>query len=119
MATFPSGVLVMLMDGYGEEFDPSIERTEMERGAPKQRRLNTQVMDEISVRLMFTSKADVDAFDAWYFDTIERIGWFDFTHPRTGAVIKARFKEASIGRLEVLIPDFSYCYRDVVLEYMR
>lgn len=118
MATLPSYV-TMLFDGYGEEFDPSIERTQMERGVPKQRVLNDHVMQDIEVRLLFKSAADAASFEAWYFGTIKRIGWFDVTHPRMGGTVEARFKEARIGKLVPLIPDFSWCARDVVLEYLR
>ncbi|KAF1710306.1 hypothetical protein CSC70_06325 [Pseudoxanthomonas kalamensis DSM 18571] len=118
MADLPSYVTV-LFDGYGEEFDPSIERTEMERGVPKQRVVNSQVMQEITVRLLFKSSADAASFETWYFDTIKRVGWFDMSHPRTGASITARLKEAKIGSLTPLIPDFSWSEREATLEYLR
>lgn len=118
MAALP-GYVTFLFDGYGEEFDPSIERTEMERGVPKQRVLNSHVMQEISARLLFKSKADAASFESWYFDTIKRVGWFDVTHPRVGGTVSMRFKGAKIGTLVPLIPDFSWCARDVTLEYMR
>lgn len=118
MATLPSYVTI-LFDGFGEEFDPSVLRIEMERGVPKQRVINTHVMQEVAARLLFKSKADAASFEAWYFDTIERIGWFDFVHPRTGVTVSGRFKEGRIGQLIPLVPDFSWSARDVVLEYLR
>lgn len=118
MATLPSYVTI-LFDGFTEDFDPSVLRTEMERGVPKQRVINSKVLAEINCRILFESKADAASFEAWYFDTIKRIGWFDMEHPRTGVTISARFKGGRLGQLVPLIPDFSWCAREVTLEYMR
>ena len=118
MATLPSYVTI-LFDGFTEDFDPSVLRTEMERGVPKQRVINSKVLAEINCRIMFESKADAASFEAWYFDTIKRIGWFDMEHPRTGVTISARFKGGNIGELVPLTPDFSWCAREVTLEYLR
>ena len=118
MATFPSYVRV-LHSGFGEEFEPSVLRTEMERGVPKQRVLNTRVMQELPCTLLFDSSADVDAFETWYFSTIKRIDTFDLTHPRTGATVQARFKGGAIGRLNPRNPQYSRATRDVVFEYLR
>lgn len=118
MAALPSYV-TLLFDGFAEEFDPSVLRTEMERGVPKQRVINTHVMQEVSARLLFKSAADAASFESWYFDTIKRVGYFDFTHPRTGATLSGCFKEGRLGPLVPLIPDFSWTARDVTLEYLR
>jgi hypothetical protein len=118
MAALPSYVGV-LFDGYSESFDPAIERTEMERGEPKQAVINSQVLMKLGVSLRFNSKADVASFETWYFDTIGRIGTFTMTHPRTGATITARFENGSIGTLVPLDLDFAIAQRDVVIEYLR
>lgn len=118
MATFPSGICI-LAGSYGESFDPSVERTEMERGVPKQRLVNTQVLAKIKCALLFNSSADVDAFDAWYFSTIQRIGWFQLPHPRTGLVITARFEGGAIGELSAVNNNRRRWRRDATLEYLR
>jgi hypothetical protein len=118
MAALPSYVRI-LFAGYGEEFDPSVERTEMERGVPKQRVINSQVMQELHATLLFSSTADAGSFETWYFDTIKRVGFFDFVHPRTGATHSGRFKDASIGRLEPRNARYSRATRAVVIEYLR
>lgn len=118
MATFP-GYVTLLFPGYGEEFDPSVQVTEMERGSPKKAVINSRVLIQIHVRLLFKSAADAASFETWYFDTIERVGEFEIEHPRLGGAVMASFQGGSIGRLVPLIPDFSWCARDVVLEYMR
>ena len=118
MAQFPSYVKIRFA-GYAEEFDPSVERVEMERGVPKMRLVNSQVMQDLMATLQFNSAAEAAAFEAWYFDDIKRIGWFTMEHPRTKATITARFKNGGIGRLVPLMTQFKFSVRDVVLEYLR
>ncbi|WP_313171474.1 hypothetical protein [Stenotrophomonas sp.] len=118
MAYFPTYAQI-LTDGFTESFDPAVERTDMERGVPKQRLINSQVLVKLSATLLFRSAADVVAFEAWYFDTIKRIGWFQLKHPRTGALITARFENGSIGTLSPLAPAFFIASRTVVMEYVR
>lgn len=118
MADFPSYAQI-LTDGFSESFDPAVERTDMERGVPKQRLINSQVLVKLSATLFFRSSDDVAAFESWYFDTLKRIGWFQMKHPRTGAAITARFEGGSIGSLSPLGPKFYIASRNVVMEYLR
>ena len=118
MPTLPADVQI-LFQGFGEAFDASVERTEMERGLPKQRVLNTQVLMQVNATLLFTSKDSPDSFEDWYFDTIKRIGEFDFVHPRTGATHRGRFRGGDIGTLVPRNPRYTRATRDVVLEYLR
>ncbi|WP_115513043.1 MULTISPECIES: hypothetical protein [Xanthomonas] len=118
MAEFPAYVGIMAND-FGEEPQASVSRTEMERGLPKQRLLNTRDMVELSCTLLFRSKADMAAFDAWYFDEIKKIGEFAMQHPRTGAQITARIKGGAIGRLQPRNPMFTSATRQTVIEYLR
>lgn len=118
METFPSYAEVRFAD-YGEEFDPSVERTEMERGVPRQRLLNTHVIQTIEASVQFRSAQAVADFEAWYFDNLKRIGWFNMEHPRTGQIIRARFQGGKIGKLQPLNTQFRFAKRDLVLEYMR
>lgn len=119
MVTLPEYARI-LFSGYGEEFDPAVERTEMERGFPKQRLVNTGVLVEVSASLLFDSAADAASFDSWYFDVIKRIGFFQVPHPRTGATISARFKGGNIGKLAPRSPRMSSFTRTgVIMEYLR
>lgn len=118
MASLP-GVALVMFDGQQRTFDPSVLRTEMERGVPKQRLLNTQVLVKQSMSLYFSNIDDAEQFEAWYFDVIGRIDWFTMVHPYTGATITARFENGAIGDL---VPEdkFAADYRrDLVVEYLR
>ncbi len=118
MESFPEYVQILLAD-YGEEFDPAVERTEMERGVPRQRILNTHVLQLVNASILFRSKQAAADFEAWYFNNLKRIGWFDLKHPRTGETVRARFQAGKIGGLQPLTPRFGFAKRDLVLEYMR
>jgi hypothetical protein len=118
MADFPSYAKIQF-DGYSESFDPSVERTEMERGGPKESVLNSQVLMKLKVSIRFYSKADADSFETWYFDTIKRVGTFNLTHPRTGATVVANFEGGNIGELYPLAEGFRISQRDCVIEYLR
>lgn len=118
MAALPSYVLVLL-NGYAEQFDPGVVKSEMEKGLPKMRVAQSRVVRHINVTLAFESAADANAFEDWYFNTIKRIGWFDWHDPRDGVVRSVRFKDADIGQLQPLAGGFALAQRSAVLEYLR
>lgn len=118
MAALPSYVS-LLHAGQTDSFDPGIVRSEMERGLPKQRVQSRRVLRKLSVTLQFQTRADVNAFEAWYFTTIGRIGFFDVVHPRTGQAIAMRFEGGSIGELVPAASGYAIATRAVVLEYLQ
>ncbi|GHH52519.1 hypothetical protein GCM10009090_16640 [[Pseudomonas] boreopolis] len=110
---------IPLFQGLRRSFDPSVERTDMERGVPKQRVINSGVMMRQAMTLYFESIQTAEAFETWYFEELERIGWFTMRHPYTGAEITARFPGGDIGEL---VPDEKEpgdYRRDLVIEYLR
>lgn len=118
MATLPA-YTCLEVNGYGESFDPSVERVEMERGPTKERLLNSRVNMKLRGSLLFKSVADTVAFENWYFNTIKRIGSFDMEHPRTGQIISGKFEGGSIGTLVPVNNRRAKWRRDVTIEYMR
>ena len=118
MAALPSYVCIE-QGGWSEDAMPSVERTEMERGPAKQKLLNTRRMPQATATLVFRSAADAAAFEDWYDYTINRIGWFDMTHPLRGTTIQARFVGGDIGSLAPRGKGFAASSRDVLIEYLR
>lgn len=118
MSEWPPYAKVRLI-GLSEEFDPAVERTEMERGVPKQRVINSQVMATITATVLFRTPSDIVAFEDWYFGAVGRVGWFTFTHPRTGQALTARFVGGQIGTLITQAPLGFYSQRQITMEYLR
>ena len=117
MAILPSYVRVLF--DMPEGFDPSVQRTEMEKGPAMQRVLNSRVMMNPDPVFWFASYADAMAFETWYFDVIKRVGYFDFFHPLRRQTVSARFVGGDIGDLVPLGPGGNPCERQVRLEYQR
>lgn len=118
MAALPSYVVVLL-DGYSEEFDAGVIKSEMERGLSKHRVGQSRVVMTVSVNLAFESADDANSFDDWYFNDIKRIGWFDFLDPRTNARRSVRFKDGALGQLQPMSGGFGLSRRSATLEYLR
>lgn len=83
-----------LADGYQEEPQNAVIRTEMEMGTPKQRRRFTAVSDYIQCKFVLT-KAQLTDFKTFWTAT-SKFGSlaFNWTHPTTGAACVARFMGA-------------------------
>jgi len=118
MAAFPS-YAKLLLQNYSETFDPSVEKTEMERGPTKERLINTQVTMNVNAVILFEREEDIASFDTWYFDTIKRIGEFDVVHPRTRQTVTMRFKDGYYGDLSPIVGGFALAQRQCTLEYQR
>jgi hypothetical protein len=118
MAELPSYVRI-LRDGAGVQFDPGVLASEMERGLAKMRVSQSRVVVQVAATLYFRTRKDSLSFEDWYFNTIKRIGWFNWRDKRTGAVRSVRFKGGDIGNLEPLSPGFGHSKRSVTLEYLR
>ncbi len=118
MPALPSYARVLL-EGAGEEFDPGVVESEMEKGLPKMRVDQSRVVVEVPATLLFRTKADTISFETWYFDTIKRVGFFDWLNPRTGQLLSVCFKGADIGKLTPLASRYGIAKRDVTLQYLR
>lgn len=118
MAVLPSYVVVLL-DGYSEEFDAGVIKSDMERGLSKYRVGQSRVVTTVAVNLAFESADDANSFEAWYFNEIKRIGWFDFLDPRTNSLRSVRFKGGALGQLQPMSGGFGLSRRSATLEYLR
>lgn len=117
MATLPSYV-GMALAGISEKHPPIVHRTDMERGVAKQRRFAADPQPQLTVTLTFDSRADADAFEAWFYSG-EGMGWFDFIHPRTLQTVSGRFMGGDIGASTPANKSWGHSTRQVVIEYVR
>ena len=90
MATFPT-YAKLLADGYAEQRESALLRTEMESGPPKQAKFKSRVMVVRPVTVLLQSRSDYLSFVTWFSETInEGSAWFDFTDPVTHTVKQGR-----------------------------
>ena len=90
MQTFPSYAEIKF-DGFGENRESALLRTEMESGPPKQARIKARVMVVRPVKIRLVSLADYLAFVDWFsIDINEGADWFNWTDPVRGTVKAAR-----------------------------
>lgn len=118
MSQWPTFAKVVT-EGFGEKPNPSVKRTEMERGVPKQAVINKKVMVELNITVQFESGADVAMFENWYYNDIKRVSFFSFRHPRTKQVLQCRIKSGDIGEIKPVISGFEVCRTNMTLEYLK
>lgn len=93
METFPSYVTIK-RDGFSENRESALLRSEVESGPPKQVRIKTAVLVTRPCRLQFTSKTDYQSFVEWYKTNLnEGADWFTWVDPVSGSSLTARFAE--------------------------
>lgn len=91
MATLPASAKI-LFDGFAEQRESALMRTEMESGPPRQTKVRSRVMVRRSVSILFSSKSDYLSFKSWFANDInEGATWFNMPDPVTGETISARF----------------------------
>lgn len=119
MATWPSGMRYDWRD-LSETPDSVVERAEMERGVPKQRRIASDSRVEVQLTLHFDTSAEIDAFETWFYTTIKGgQDFFDWPHPRTGATVQARVVGGQLGALSFLRRPLDRAKRSLKIEYWR
>ncbi|HRI77598.1 MAG TPA: hypothetical protein PLX33_11510 [Alphaproteobacteria bacterium] len=93
MPTFPDTLPAPLANSFQEQPANNIVRTQMDVGPAKVRRRTTSNVSSIRVAYVL-SAAQVDEIQTFFAeDTAGGALGFDFTHPRTGATVTARFNE--------------------------
>ncbi len=95
MESFPTYALLMF-DGFQEEPESAVGRTEMEKGPPKQAQTRSRVMVPRPVRYLIGSKEDLEAFKAWFKSIGRGAAWFWWTDPVDGAIKRARIVQGKI-----------------------
>lgn len=90
MIDFPDYALI-LAEGYAEEPDYGLVRTEMDGGIAKQRRRFSVPVISRSVTVKVISDADRARFDAWFRrDANGGASWFNWLDPVDGVRKRAR-----------------------------
>lgn len=119
MATWPTGMRYDWRD-FSETPEPVVERSEMERGVPKQRRIASDARVEVQLTLHFDTKAEIADFETWFYTTIKAgQDFFDWPHPRTGATVQARVVGGELGQLTYLRGPLDKAKRSLKIEYWR
>lgn len=103
-----------------ETVDPVVAREPMERGLPKQRRVNSDARVELALTVHFDTLAEAEAFETWFFTTIKGgQDFFDFTPPRGGATVQARVVGGQLGPLQFSQKTLQASRRSLRVEYLR
>lgn len=121
MPAFPSYVKLGWKD-TGEQPAPVVARSEMERGIAKQRRIAADTVVTVPLTLYFDTAADAANFESWFYSAAGAnagAAWFDFTLPRTGAVVQARIVGGDLGSLVPASRNWAFSQRQLKLEYVR
>lgn len=119
MATWPTGLRYDWRD-LSETHGSVVDRTEMDRGVPKQRRRASDALVQVQLTVHFDTAAQVAAFTDWFYDDIHAgQDWFDWVHPRTGATLQARVMGGDLGTLTHLGQTLQWARRTLQLEYVR
>ena len=93
MATtnFPSYAKI-LFDGYAQQRESALLRTEMESGPPRQAKVKSRVMITRTVNIHLKTQAEFAAFETWYANDLKEGSiWFNYADPVTGTTKEARF----------------------------
>ena len=90
MATWPSYARI-LRDGYAENPESALLRTDMESGPAKQVMIKSKVLVQRPITVLISSASDYSSWLTWFQTTIHRgADWFDWTDPRTASIKSAR-----------------------------
>lgn len=91
MATWPATLPAPALNSLKETPPNNVIRTQMDKGPDKVRRRTTANVRPLSFTLKLTP-AQVATLDTFFTDTTySGADEFDYTHPRTGAAVTARF----------------------------
>lgn len=119
MAAFPSTVKFAFKD-LAEDQAAVVARTEMDRGVPKQRRMQADAMVQQPITMYFDTKAEAAAFETWFNVTINAgQDWFDWVDVRTGVTLQARVVKGQLGALRAITRDYTRSQRDMTIEWVR
>lgn len=104
----------------GDDQGSVVERAPMERGLPKQRRVNSDALVTVALTVHFDTLGEAQAFLGWFVNDIKAgQDSFDFTDPLTGAAVQGRIPEGRLGPLTYLQKTLQASKRTVRVEFLR
>lgn len=87
----------ILLDGFSDESDYGVLRTEMDGGIAKQRARWTKAIVTRDAKVLVRSVAEKASFDEWMRDELRGgAGWFEFYDPLTQITRKTRIVNGKI-----------------------
>lgn len=96
MNVFPT-YATLIFDGFSEDFEKSIMRTEFDSGLPRQAPTKSRAMHFRTLTYNLCSKTDYLSFLNWYDNDLGRGAyWFLWLDPVSGKNLRARIFEGDI-----------------------
>ena len=87
----------LYLDGFAETPGVAVERSDMESGPAKQRKVRSRVLVQRPVKYALDSLVDYQNFMNWFKTSINNgADWFDWTDPVDGVIKQARIVDGNI-----------------------
>lgn len=116
MTRFPAYARILHPGGWSESFPQAI-RVEMDSGPAKQVRKESRLTKTVTATVLFETAADALAFERWYDQELDTVGFFLIRHPLLGVDVEACFVGGDIGALVPSMKRFAMSQRTVKMEY--
>lgn len=119
--TWPTYAKIAI-EGYSTSESAIAERTEMDRGVPKQRKTQSDVIVTVSMKLWFDSKSEAIDFRDWYYSPTGAsagTAYFDWADPVDGVTYQARAVANTLGPITPVSGALKYFTRTLQIEYRR
>lgn len=110
-----------MLDGASMDETPVVERSQMERGVAKVRRVATDPIVTQSGALLFRSPVALQDFRDWFYSPTGADGgaaWFPWRDPRTNTVRQVRLVADSLGPVTPLTGGYGMSTRTAALEFV-
>jgi len=121
MSFLPEGVCLLLA-GAQQQDTSIVERSDVERGPAKTRRIASDPMVTVSGILRFKTAAAYAAYRAWFYSAYGAnagAGWWSWIDPRTATTRQVRFIPGSMGALTPLTGRYAISQQSVGFEYLE
>lgn len=119
MPAFPTNVAYDWRD-LSSAPESLVERQGMERGKPKQRRINSDARIEIQLTVHHDTRAQALAFEDWFYTDINAgQDSFDILNPWTNTTVLARVVGGQLGPLMASNRTLEASKRTLKIEYWR